>query len=103
MVRAAIDALAPDALVVLVQSTRFELGEFRFRLELFRRGLRVIEHPHLARIREAEHAIFVDALAYDPDWYRGLGAALKARIDAAAEIRLEGALGTLTYPASLTA
>ena len=47
---AAIDALPRGALVVLLESTRFELAEFRFRLELFKRGLAVVEHPHLGRV-----------------------------------------------------
>ena len=52
-VLAAIAALAPGALVVLIQSTSFRLGEFRIRVELFKRGLKVIEHPHLARMLAA--------------------------------------------------
>src|SRR4051794_36421403 len=76
-------ALPPGALVVLIQSTSFRLGEFRIRVELFKRGLKVIEHPHLARMLAAEYATYIDALAYDPAYYRVLGAELKRRIDAA--------------------
>jgi hypothetical protein len=82
----AVEALPPKALVVLVQSTRFQLNEFRFRVELFSRGLKVIEHPHLGRIPESEFAIYIDALAYDPSYYRSVGPALKARIDRATRI-----------------
>lgn len=93
-----LDRLPKDSLVVLVQSTRFEMGDFRFRLELFRRGMRVIEHPHLARPRnDAEAALYVDALAYDPAYYRTLGSALKARIDVAARVSLRSSLGVLDY------
>ena len=74
--------LAGD-LVVLIQSSSFRLGEFRIRVELFKRGLKVIEHPHLGRMSEAESAIYIDALAYDPAYYRGVGGELKRRIDAA--------------------
>jgi len=76
-------ALPAGALVVLIQSTSFRLGEFRIRVELFKRGLKVIEHPHLGRMRAAEYATYIDALAYDPAYYRGLGAELKRRIDSA--------------------
>ncbi len=93
----AVGAVPPGGLVVLVQSTRFEMGDFRFRLELFRRGLHVIEHPHLGRIPAHEVPVYVDALAYDPAWYRGLGGALKGRIDAARTIRLVSPLGELDY------
>lgn len=83
-VRSAFDPLRPSDLVVLIQSTSFRLEAFRLRVELFKRGLKVIEHPHLARMRGPEAAWYVDALAYDPAYYRGVGGALKARIDQAA-------------------
>ncbi len=92
-----IDALPVGSLVVLVQSTRFDLGEFRFRLELFQRGLHVVEHPHVGRIPLEEAAVYVDALAYDPVYFRGLGRALKARIDPARSIRVVTAHGILAY------
>ena len=76
-------ALQPDDLVVLVQSTNFRLEAFRIRVELFKRGLKVIEHPHLSRMPGQESLTYIDALAYDPAYYRGVGHALKARIDAA--------------------
>lgn len=81
-----VDALPPKSLVALVQSTSFRLNEFRFRVELFKRGLKVIEHPHLGRIREEERAAYIDALAYDPAYYRSVGPALKERIDRAEKI-----------------
>lgn len=88
-----VDALAPKTLVALIQSTRFLLNEFRFRVELFKRGLKVIEHPHLGRIRDEELETYIDALAYDPAYYRAVGPALKDRIDRARRIsiRCEGA------------
>ena len=92
-----IDALPVGSLVVLVQSTRFDLGEFRFRLELFKRGLHVVEHPHVGRIPAEEAAVYADALAYDPAYFRGLGRALKARIDPARTIRVVTAHGVLAY------
>lgn len=93
----AVDALPRGALVVLVQSTRFTLGAFRFRLELFGRGLAVVEHPHLARVPEAEVPVYVDALAYDAGYYRGLGAALVRRLDGARAVRVLTAAGTATW------
>jgi len=82
-VRAAFEPLTPGSLVVLIQSTSFRLAAFRIRLELFKRSIKVIEHPHLARIAGAEGLIYIDALAYDRSYYRGVGGALKARIDRA--------------------
>lgn len=91
-IRVAIDTLAPGDLVVMVQSTSFRLNEFRFRLELFNRKLAVIEHPHLGRMPESEHAVYVDALAYDKNYYRSIGPKLKDKIDhaKAAVVSCEG-------------
>nr|WP_230414216.1 hypothetical protein [Collimonas silvisoli] len=89
------DAVVPDAvlaafatleandLVILIQSTNFRLEAFRIRVELFKRGLKVIEHPHLSRMPGPQALYYIESLAYDPGYYRGVGYALKARIDSA--------------------
>ncbi len=82
-VLAAFARLKAGDLVVLIQSTSFRLEAFRVRIELFKRGLKVIEHVHLARMPGAQGLLYIDALAYDPVYYRGVGHALKARIDQA--------------------
>ncbi|MBI3994629.1 MAG: hypothetical protein HY349_01500 [Nitrospirae bacterium] len=84
----AVDALSPKDLVIFVQSTRFRLNEFRFRIEIFNRNLKVIEHPHLARIREEEFSTYIDALAYDPAYYRTIGPALKKRLDRTRHVKV---------------
>ena len=84
-VLAALEGLTAGDLVVLVQSTSFRLNAFRIRLELFERALKVIEHPHLARMSGVEGVRYLEALAYDRDYYRGVGHALKARLDRAQE------------------
>ena len=76
-------ALAASDLVVLVQSTNFRLEAFRIRVELFKRGLKVIEHLHLVRMQGAEVGYYIDALAYDAAYFRGVGHGLKAIIDTA--------------------
>ena len=81
-VLAAFRAMAPSDLVVLVQSTNFRLEAFRIRVELFKLGLKVIEHVHLSRMPGAQGEHYIEALAYDSDYYRGVGRALKTRIDA---------------------
>jgi aminopeptidase len=80
------DALAPGSLVVLVQSTNFRLNEFRLRLELFKRGLKTIEHTHLNRMPPEQWDIYVDAFEYDVSYYRPMGAALKTKLDAAQKV-----------------
>ena len=103
-VLAAFAQLAAADLVVLVQSTNFRLEAFRIRVELFKRGLKVIEHVHLARMPGAQGAHYIESLAYDPAYYRGVGRALKARIDAAQSARVDSGAGAiLTYASALEA
>nr|WP_105530176.1 hypothetical protein [Solimicrobium silvestre] len=81
-----LEAFAPLVaadLVVLIQSTNFRLEAFRIRVELFKRQLKVIEHPHLARMNDEQIPYYVASLAYDPNYYRTVGRALKQRIDQA--------------------
>ena len=82
-VLAAFEQLQAGDLVVLLQTTSFRLNEYRIRMELFKRGLKVIEHMHLSRMPGEQGLVYIDALAYDPAYYRGVGHALKARIDRA--------------------
>lgn len=96
---AGFELLEPGDLVVLVQSTSFRLDAFRIRIELFRRGLKVIEHPHLARMTGAEALVYIEALAYDPSYYRGVGRALKERIDRARVAVVDSGGERLIYPA----
>ncbi len=97
----AFDGLSPGDLVVLIQSTSFRLDAFRIRVELFRRSLKVIEHPHLARMPGDEGLIYLAALAYDPDYYRVVGPALKERIDGADRCTVDSGGELLVYEAGL--
>ncbi|KAF4000016.1 hypothetical protein HAV38_00445 [Glaciimonas immobilis] len=83
VVLAAFAPLATGDLVVLIQSTNFRLEAFRLRVELFKRALKVIEHPHLSRMAGREALYYIESLAYDPAYYRDVGYALKTRIDSA--------------------
>ncbi len=94
-------AMAPQDLVVLVQSTNFRLDGFRIRVELFKLGLKVVEHVHLSRMPGTQSEHYIEALAYDPAYFRGVGRALKARIDAAPHARVEGGGETLTFASAL--
>jgi len=89
--------LQPSDLVILVQSTSFRLDAFRMRVELFKRRLKVIEHPHLSRMTDAEAACYIDALAYDKTYYRGVGRALKSKIDTAPFGSIESGGERLVY------
>ncbi|MFC0253356.1 hypothetical protein [Massilia consociata] len=96
-VLAAFRAMMPKDLVVLVQSTNFRLDGFRVRVELFKLGLKVVEHVHLSRMPGPQSEHYIEALAYDPAYFRGTGRALKSRIDAAPHARVVGGGETLHF------
>ncbi|MCP5021063.1 MAG: hypothetical protein GY930_04730 [bacterium] len=98
-IRAAFEILEPGDLVVLIQSTKFRLAAWRLRLELFKRGLKVVEHPHLVRMPDEEALIYINSLAYDPQYYRGIGRALKERLQATKECVLHSRGEKLYFPA----
>jgi len=96
-VLAAFRAMAAHDLVVLLQSSNFRLDGFRIRVELFKLDLKVIEHVHLSRMPGMQREHYIDALAYDPAYFRGTGRALKERIDRAPHGRVVGVGETLTF------
>jgi hypothetical protein len=100
-VLAAFKTYAPGDLVVLVQSTNFRLDGFRLRVELFKLGLKVIEHVHLSRMPGAQGAHYIEALAYDPQYFRGVGHALKRRIDVASRAEVHGGDDVLVFDSPL--
>ena len=95
----AIDELKVSDLVVLVQSTSFRLEKFRLRVELFKRGMQVIEHPHLSRMLPDQAACYIDSLAYDPGYLRSTGKALKLAIDTAGRALVSGGGEELLFSA----
>ncbi len=102
--QAVLETLAPlqaADLVILIQSTNFRLEAFRIRVELFKRGLKVIEHPHLGRMQGEEVGYYLASLAYDPAYYRGVGMALKARIDQAQRAVIDSGGEYLIYDSPL--
>lgn len=98
---AAFAALGEGSLAVLIQSSVLKIPEFRTRVELFKRNIKVIEHSNLDRIGAAEVEHYVAALAYEPAYYRGVGHALKARMDAARSVRVESAGNVLSFAGPL--
>lgn len=80
--------LAPKDLVVLIQTSNFRLDEFRIRLHLFSLGLKVIEHLHLYRNTVDSWKTYINALAYDPTWYRTIGPRLKDALEHTDTLRI---------------
>lgn len=81
------------SIVVLIQSTNFRLSTFRIRLELFHRGIHVIEFNHLAYIQEQEFDTFIHSLEYRTDFYIALENALGQKMHRAESITLESNMG----------
>lgn len=82
------NALSPRDLVVLIQSTDFRLNEFRIRIQLFNRKLKVIDHLHLYRNTPDSWETYINALEYDPTWYRVVGSKLKGTLESAQTLRV---------------
>src|SRR3989339_1352602 len=95
-IMSAFDVLKPGDLVVLIQSSNFLLDAFRIRLHLFQKKLKVIEHVHLHRNTEDVWDVYISALEYDTSWYRTVGPKLKAKLETAEELRIEGGDAVLT-------
>lgn len=93
---AAFDTLSPRDLVILIQSMDFRLNEFRIRIYLFQKKLKVIDHMHLSRNTEDSWKTYVDALAYDPEWYRTTGRELKSILTQADTLRIQTGDAILT-------
>jgi len=101
LVKAAFAELGESDLVVLIQSSVFRIPQYRIRVELYRRNIKVIEHSNLDRMGPEEIEYYVAALAYDPGYYRGVGHALKARMDVARSARIESDGETLHFDSAL--
>ncbi len=95
------DSLKAGDLVILVQSSSFRLDDFRIRVHLFEKGLKVIEHPHLGRVLPEEYGIYIDSLDYDGAYYRTLGPALKKRLDKAQNVQIHSGENVLLYEGAL--
>ncbi len=76
-------------LVVLIQTSNFRLDDFRIRLHLFQKKLKVIEHMHLYRNSESVWDVYVNSLAYDTSWYRHVGPKLKEELDFAKNLKIQ--------------
>ena len=92
-----INALAPEDLVILVQSSNFRLNEFRIRIELFQRKLKTIEHMHLKLISEDQFSTYIEALAYNKEYFQQHGLTLKPIIDNAQRVVVKGEGTELVY------
>jgi len=87
-------SLPKDSIVILVQSTNFRLSTFRIRLELFHRGIHVVEHNHLAYIPENQFDTFINSLVYRTDEYVRLENQFSKLVADAKETRIQSVNGS---------
>ncbi len=64
-VEALAKTLSKDDLVVMIQSMSFRVSVYRWRLELFDHGLKVVEHVRLSHNLESEIPAYIHSLKYD--------------------------------------
>ncbi len=101
LARAALDELQAGDLAVLVQSSVFRMPDYRIRVELYKRDVKVMEHSNLDRMIGEQVGNYFAALAYDPAYYRTIGHALQAQMNAAQSTRIESGPETLVYDCPL--
>ena len=97
-IRAVFDNLDALDMVILIQSTNFRLDAFRIRVELFKRKIKVLEHPHLVRMHEEEVSHYIDALAYDTQAIKEVGLSLKEKMDVAKSCVIHSGGEQLYFP-----
>jgi hypothetical protein len=78
----------------MVQSDCFRLDEYRFRLKLFERSLKNIEHVHLGFIPVEQHLHYINVLSFDSERDGSVGLRLKQHIDKAKKIVVQCYGGT---------
>jgi hypothetical protein len=76
-----INNLKEKDLVVMIQTTNFRLDDFRIRLHLFSKKLKVIEHMHLSRNVESVWDVYVNSLEYDREYYYNTAHAIKNKLE----------------------
>jgi len=97
-IRAIFDTLNALDMVILIQSTNFRLDAFRIRVELFKHKVKVLEHPHLSRMKEYEVSHYIDALEYDSKNIKEIGLKLKEKMDIAKKGMIHSGNETLYFP-----
>jgi aminopeptidase len=97
----AFELLGEKDFAVLIQSTNFRLNAFRIRVELFAKSIKVVEHVHLGRMQNEDAVKYLGALAYDKEYFHGIGHGLKKLIDSSSSARIVSGENTLHFPSPL--
>lgn len=88
-------SLQPNDVVILIQSLSFRVSVYRWRLELFDKGLKVGEHVRLSQILPHEIQNYVSCLAYDFPRTQPLSQKLDELLKNTTHIKVECAQGSI--------
>ena len=94
-VEARAKTLTKDDLVVMIQSMSFRVSVYRWRLELFDRGLKVVEHVRLSHNREDEIPTYIHSLKYDFEFTSPTASKLAALLKTSEHIKIECVSGSV--------
>ena len=96
------DQLSNGDLVVLIQSNSFRLDDFRIRLHLFAKKLKVIEHLHLHRNKVEVFDVYINSLKYgeiEQKWYQSMKTKLTEQLTKASKLEFITQKSTLNVGA----
>lgn len=94
--------LKPKDIVVLVQSTSFRVSVYRWRLELFDRKLKVLEHMRLSYMPESEFETYVKSLKDESKWLQPTAEKIRDLFTKTTHIKIESRQGSiLTYQSKM--
>ena len=97
-----VNSLVKGSLVVLVESSSFRMSSFRWRLELFNRSLKVIEHAHLGTNLPEESENYVDSLEDQNARFQSVGNFLKGKLEKCSEVKIcSDSENILTYSSEM--
>lgn len=94
-VEARAKTLAKGDIVILIQSLSFRVSIYRWRLELFDHGLKVVEHVRLSQIKPREEETYVHALKYDVPYTKPTALALAELLKTTQKIKVECREGSI--------
>jgi hypothetical protein len=96
------DDLSPNDCVVLVQSFSFRVSVYRWRLELFARKLKVVEHVRLSYMTTPQFPTYIRSLRDDSAFVQPAAHYLSKKIRETTKIRVECMGGSvLTYDSKM--
>lgn len=65
--KSTIDTMKEGDMVVLVQSNGFRLNDYRLRIELFKVGIKNLEHAHLDMMPNSQIGTYIETLGFAPN------------------------------------